>query len=481
MIEIRDITGKLLFTAPLTEKCIYRHDLMKEEYVQLSFRQDVCMTWPAGAWMEYEGKRFSLLDPYTPTRDSEDAYTYEPRFESVVMSWKKQPLFFFTTNEAGEIDSAMETDWGGTMKPGEFMDIVLRNLRHFTGEEHVALIDTTLTEIRHLQFQSVSIFEALCSIAVTWETEWWVAGNEIHLSRCYRDLTTDAQSGEAVPLTLEVGRNIQVPQVNTDKEGYYNRFYAFGSTRNLVSGDTSDEGTVAHLVHNRLRLPEEKYPYSYKDLTAEGESLRPGEIFVKTLVFDHIYPKSELTVGTVWSTFVEVTDREGNRIVVGEEAGEPLYQVQEIFYVQLCTPSQEEGGTNEVFTETPSVISGKPLSLLFESGALSGWEFEAQYFERTQIRVGKDQTETVLTHVYRIHYDDTTGLNIPNTVMHPAEGDRLILLNVELPQAYVSAAQLRLEEALDEEMERRRKDWNTYEFDSNPVAFYQQATDLHVG
>lgn len=66
MIEIRDITGKLLFTAPLTEKCIYRHDLMKEEYVQLSFRQDVCTTWPAGAWMEYEGKRFSLLDPYTP-------------------------------------------------------------------------------------------------------------------------------------------------------------------------------------------------------------------------------------------------------------------------------------------------------------------------------------------------------------------------------------------------------------------------------
>lgn len=149
--------------------------------------------------------------------------------------------------------------------------------------------------------------------------------------------------------------------------------------------------------------------------------------------------------------------------------------------MQLCTPSQEEGGTDEVFTETPAVISGKALSLLFESGSLSGWEFEAQYFERTQIRVGKDQTDTVLTHVYRINYDDTTGLNIPNTVMHPAEGDRLVLLNVELPQAYVSAAQLRLEEALDEEMERRRKDWNTYEFDSNPVAFYQQATDLQVG
>jgi len=478
MIEIRDISNKLLFTAPVTEKCIYHHELMKEEYVQLSFQYNQCMVWPAGAWMEYKGRRFSLLDPYTPTRGSEDEYSYEPRFESVVMSWKKQPFFFFAVDEEGEVNSAMETDWSGTMKPGDFLDIVQRNLWHFTGEEYVTKIDASLTEIRHLQFQSASIFEALSRIADAWETEWWVEGNEIHLSRCYRDVATDPQTEQ--PLTLEVGRNIQVPTINADKEGYYNRFYAFGSTRNMVPADTPDEGTVAHLVNNRLRLPEDTYPLGYKDMVKKGETLQPGEIFIKTLVFDHIYPRSELTVGAVYSTFVEVTDDNGDRIVVGEQDGKPLYKVQEIFYVQLRRPAGGEGEENEVFTEAPEVISGN-LGMYFEGGALSGWEFEAKYFERVQIKVGQQQTEEVLHHVYCINYDNSSGILIPNSLMAPQEGDPLILLNVKLPQAYVEAAQLRLEEALDQEMERRQGDRNTYEFDSNPVDFYQHQTDLQVG
>ena len=63
----------------------------------------------------------------------------------------------------------------------------------------------------------------------------------------------------------------------------------------------------------------------------------------------------------------------------------------------------------------------------------------------------------------------------------PQDGDKIVLYNIEMPDEYTTSAQVELEAEIDKEIARRIADNNTYEFDSNPVDFFNQGMDVVVG
>lgn len=79
-----------------------------------------------------------------------------------------------------------------------------------------------------------------------------------------------------------------MPSVSESKDGYYTRFYAFGSTRNITQEYDSGQATN-HIANKRLGLDPTKYPGGFKDIKGHFENgvftsdLMPGEIFIKTL------------------------------------------------------------------------------------------------------------------------------------------------------------------------------------------------------
>lgn len=450
MIEIKNIQGELIKSIVENADCKKYEELMSLCYISLSWDDENNMQLPAGSYIEYDGERYRLLEPYDPSFKDESTFQYTPKFYDKIALWSKKPLFYVT-------DTGEETDWSMTAYPGQFMDAVVRSLSKYTGETFTYSIDASIAQstMETISFQNISIFDGLTEIANKWNVEWWVEGSVIHLSKC--------QYGE--PITLEVGKNVGIPTVTNNKDGYFTRFYAFGSTRNITQ-DYNDGGFTNGLVNKRLTLNQSLYPGGYIDIRP---GLHPEEVFVKTLIFDNIYPSSKLVISGVRAELKDYIDSNGNKIQVGESEGKPLYKQYAIWYFKIDGFNFNNSTYDEEENPEGMLLPGLDLSVSFESGQLNGRDFKLTYHEKTQ--------------EYEINFIEESGsIIIPGTVtLIPADGDKIILYNIRMPEEYVSSAQEELAEALLSEMERYKLNMNSYSFPSYPVSFYEEDLDMKVG
>lgn len=450
MIEVKDISGSVIKSVMETDdkECI---ELMSLCYVQLSWNDVEYKQIAAGTYIDFHGKRYRLLDPYEPEYIDEGSYRYTPKFYDKTAVWSKKPLFLIT-------DTGEETDWGLTAYPGKFLEIVIRALKKYTGEDYTYSVDESIAQSKmvYISFQAKSIFDGLNDIANAFDTEWWVEGNIIHLSKC--------QYGD--PVLLEVGKSVGVPSVKSKTDGYYTRFYIFGSARNITQ-DYNDNGFTNGLVNKRLTLNKTKYPGGYIDIR---QGLSTDEIFTKTLIFDDIYPSSPFIVSNARAEIKDWLDENGNKIQIGESGGEPLYKQYAIWYFQI--DGFEFNDTLYDKTNNPDgmLIRGLDLSVKFESGQLNGREFKLVYHK------GKKEYEISFV-------EEHGGIIVPGTVAAiPADGDKIILFNIRMPDNYIVSAQDELEKASLSEIESKyKKDRKSYEFQSYPTYFANNDIDINVG
>ena len=81
MIEIRSISGNVLLSVPVLKDAVSHEELMASDYVQLKWDSDKGGILPAGSYIDHDGERYSLLEPYYPTRDNEVTFRYNPQFQ----------------------------------------------------------------------------------------------------------------------------------------------------------------------------------------------------------------------------------------------------------------------------------------------------------------------------------------------------------------------------------------------------------------
>ena len=463
MIQIYDINDNLIYEAPLTEGCERVQELMAADHIQLSFKAVHSFTIPAGAYIDWFGI-YRLLEPYTPTQQSEAEYLYTPQFHAEHITWKKYPFFFYTDEKA-------EPDWSLTGNATLFLDCVTMALQKTFGQSWHYSVASDLPASAYVAFQNTDIFSGLNAIAEAFKTEWYadLTENRIYLGHVSRD-------EQAV---LEVGKNVNVPSVTANSDAYFNRFYAFGSTRNIPQNYVG--ANTQNVVNKRLTLDPAKYPDGYKDI----KDLKSGEDFATNLFFDNIYPRAtEGTEGSKGLAISNVRERRlfkvergtTNKVPTGEtdENGNPIYEMYSIWYFNIASLE---------FSKS-MIIEGTDLTCSFESGALQGREFVLGYHEEGQKLETADGTPFyVYAGDYEILYVEENGITIPTTGVGliPADGDEVALFNLKLPDSYVEIAYKELEAALDEEIARRQKDYNSYTFKSNPVAFAKNNPNLYLG
>ena len=458
MIDIKDIDGKVILSVPITQGSERVIELMKYDYVQLTWSSDNNETISVGSYIEYNGEVFSLLDPYKPEQKDEFEYEYKPQFQSKVMLFGKIPFFLYTETEKGE---HKEIDWSLTDNPSNFMSYVCKAIKTETGEDWTFAVESSLKPSMSLSFSSLDVFSALNSIANAFETEWWAdkVNNVLHLGKC--------QHGESI--TLEVGVNIKVPSVTKNNDGYYTRFYAFGSTRNI---EQDYQGANANnVVNKRLTLDPNKYPNGYKDIK---EGLKNGEIFSKVLIFDDIYPSSKLKIDNVRVRLLYRLDAENNKIQIGTNPfGAPIYEQYAIWYFRIPDYKFDIG----------NVISGLTPSVSFKTGALAGREFEITCHLVDKLITSTDgEPFQVKAGDYEIHFIEENSNIIPSiTGITPIDGDEIVLFNIKMPEEYVQSAYDELETALNKNIEKYSNDYNSYQLQSNPVAFYYDNSRFELG
>ena len=453
-MEIKDVQGNILIDALVTESAVKTEELMKQDSITLSWKSITADELPLGAYIVYNGVKYSLLAPYRPRQIDEATYEYAPVFHHPVMRWQHLPFFFYS-------NGTKETDWSLTDNPANFMDAVCEAISQETGENWSYSIASNLSASASLSFSNTDIFSALNSIASAFETEWWFdyTNKELHLSK--------ASKGSAV--TLEVGKNISVPSATESKEGYATRFYVFGSTRNI---DQQYSGSnVNSIVNRRLTLNPSKYPNGYIDIR---QGLTNEEVLVKTLVFDDIYPRSSLTISDVRVRLMWRLDDNNQKVPVGTGAdGKPVYDQYAIWYFKIPSLSFSKD----------SIISGKALSVHFNSGSLSGREFELTYHEDTKELENSDGVNFIVeAGDFEINFIEEGTFIIPAiTGLIPTEGNSVTLFNINMPQEYVASAYNDLEDAAKVVISEQSADFSNYSFESNPVEFFNSNPNLSVG
>lgn len=468
-MDIKDIQGNIILSVSVSRECEHVEELMKSDYIQLSWNSSSRDILPAGSYIEYKGEKYSLLEPYSPTQKDELEFTYQPQFQSKIMIWGKTPFFMYTYVD--DTISNREPDWSLTDNPANFMSVVVDAIKNETGETWTYSVGDSLPASTSLSFQTTDIFSALNQIANAFETEWWVdkINKVIHLSK--------ASHGETV--ALEVGNNVKTPSVTYGKEGYYTRFYAFGSTRNIVQDYKGSN--VNNLVNKRLTLDPDKYPGGYKDIR---DNLSSDEIFSKVLIFDDIYPFSQLKISDVRMRLMWTLDSEGNKVQVGtNEEGAPIYDQYAIWYFQIPDFIFDNTIYDKDANPQGMLISGKKLSVHFQDGPLSGREFELNYHDKSEAVSSADGTPIQIKEGdYEILFVKEDSLVIPmiNNLV-PVDGNEIILFNIRMPEEYTASAYLELEATLSREMERMSSDLNNYQFSSNPIAFKEYNPNLSLG
>ncbi len=227
----------------------------------------------------------------------------------------------------------------------------------------------------------------------------------------------------------------------------YDRFIVMGGTRNMGKQLMSGTNTYA-AVTLRLQLDETKYPNSV--MPAESSSETGIGKMTKFLIFDDIYPKMELTVGGVRTRTCYLYDEEGRQMV--DSNNNPLTYNK--YYITLSL-----GATPYNFDKS-TVIQGRTLGIVFQSGLLAGREFDLAYYDdeggTVTIPTEKEADDVSqegfqpLNGEYRICLVADGDTLLPNASLAPAQGDKVTLVGVALDMKYYTEAQERLEAAAKE-------------------------------
>lgn len=165
-----------------------------------------------------------------------------------------------------------------------------------------------------------------------------------------------------------VGRKIIIGRTRAYADtDFFNRFIVLGGTKNMAKRTFNGQGYAA--ITQRLHLDENDYPGSVIDLRSSANEA-PFEAF---LVFDDIYPKLNLNIATAKYCICYCLDDNGKKIPATSNPNEENprdWKLYAKWYVTLELDGQP------YTIDKNYIIQDKPLSLLFQSGPLTGRQFE---------------------------------------------------------------------------------------------------------
>ena len=376
--------------------------LMDHHYIVLKFSTEDPFYFEIGDSVEIsEFGLFVLTSAYFPKyNEATDGYDYELQMDAYYMSWKNKICKYRPQYGANETSFKLITS------VSVHLNVVLSNLKALNYKYHNKDFSVDYmtynkevfdTEKRFLvEYSSISIIEALNTICETLNCEWWVDGSIIYLGYCEMNGQT----------TFEQGVNMLSMSQSESKSSFITRLYAFGSDKNIPSGYFSGadaDVTTDGIATDYLMLPN-------KDVDEEGYYSKDGYIENVNVVksdsqaiegvvkFEDEYPKVSCAVSAI-KTYESTVENED-----GTKATATFWQIT----------SKESFVTS---FETSWIKKGLTLMIRFESGALTGMEFEVNFKIIDKVKY------------FEIVANDTYGRTLPDSAMCPKIGDKFYLYN----------------------------------------------------
>ena len=542
MIDIFDISGQkieggeVLNDLLITSSCQHVEELMKSNYVQLSWNDAKKYTLPVGSYIvpfpdehnPYTSQdtrypiKYRLFEPYIPEAKHETNYVYEPQFQHPIMWLSYLPLMLITGNISDWNDAIKKTTWGYTGTPRQIAAFIVDCINWLSnhvpafgdimGDGWTACVDTDLAPTVTVNFESTSIMGGASQIASACDCEF-------HFDYAQKQFRLGIiRYGEEFEMIT--GVNVGVASVSRTKKDYHNAFLVKGSTRNLSQPTDGGENMQ---VTERLTLDPIKYPDSIIYTDPDGKFLSRDEFLalgmpslIEELVFDDIYPKLELYLYNVRERKCWKLDSETGNKVEDEDGEEDTdgkkYKTYSKWYFRLAYPIYitDSDGNRTVSRwviyklSDKNIIEGQTAQITFlpnyENDAkpslmLGQGDFDVVYFDKQTQEKGEDDINengfTALEGDYRIVFKEDNNVIIPTTskggifpqgeITPSLKGNKATLINVVVDDAYKEQARLDLEMVAKRKVSLLRSDLNNYELPSNPVYFEENNPQLHLG
>ena len=444
------LTLKTRCTIPITEDALVHYELMQSHYCKCSFRSATPIAFGIGDFIDTFFGRFELIEDVKPKDDGNVGFGYELQFEAYYYKFKNKQLKYLPSSTSPELAFNL------TSNIETHAQIIIDNLKalaekgktnlydvRYTGEgtDYVFVIDSTVDKkkAKLISYSNLNIIDAIALIAQTFECEWWFEGNIIHFGTC--------ENENAVTDFVE-DDNIVSLSGSQSQSAYANRVYGFGSTKNIPTNyykDAAVDVTKHGVVERRLMLPtaEECSIENKKLLEDNGFELKDGYIQVKGLSEDQykegiatdedIYPKNLIKTDKITSYEKEVED---------DSTTEEGDYIKRTFYrVESLTIVDEDGEkTGDMAFREAYKLSGQNLHIVFQSGSLSGLDFECEFNPDGVSEVivdengkpilvnGKEQINPK-SQVFEIILNEDYGRPLPDNILKPKAGDTFVLYN----------------------------------------------------
>lgn len=362
---------------PTDESYRYR-SIMGEHTLTLYFSLPTYTEIPTGAWCEFQGERYTLNQPakivkhnsfsfeYTLTMDSEGANLKNYKFRNPNDKTLKFPF---------------------TASPRYHVQILVDCLNMIDSGWQVGNCIEASEKL--VSYNHNNCLEALDMIAKAFETEYEIIGKTIHLHK------VEYFKNNPLPLQYGKGKGFKTGVSRTTEQSRITRLYVQGGDRNI---DRSKYG------NKELLLPKsQEYTYEGVTFVSDDKGLsiaiknaqNNGFINEQSLDLSHIYPKRKGKVSAVFEVdktkhFYDFTDT-------------TIPQALNFWDMR---------------------INGEKMVIYFESGMLSGCEFEVQKYDHTQKR-------------FQLVPKEEDGVTMPNDIFRPNIGDEYSVYNMQMPNAYI--------------------------------------------
>ena len=215
--------------------------------------------------------------------------------------------------------------------------------------------------------------------------------------------------GQTFPFTFRYGRGkglYALERQNVSSANIITRLKVYGSTRNIT----------ARYRAQRLCLPGKKKGESFLE---KGNAVNRFGVWEATKYFEDIYPKQK------------------GRVTAVDAASELVFTDSAMAF-DLSEKVTSKGADGKEETKTTYLLPGTSAKVHFNTGHLSGYEFEVAKYDHA--------TKTFTLKAFK----DDRGETFPSktsAAFRIGVGDEYSLLDIAPPQAVVDAAEKELEEA----------------------------------
>ena len=414
-LEIYDRQGALKRKVSPDSSSRWTEEVGAEFVVTVNFTTWEFFVLSVGDYVEISGKRFSIKKEYRPKKTDTQKYTYNISFYG--REHDMQDLLFCRLNQ-GEDDLESVFAYDGT--PMEMLEKLVANMNRNTDGVTWRAGQAVTGDRKTINFNGLFCWDAAGEIAGAWETEWWLDGEYLNIGKC--------EHGERVTLGYMKGLKTGLTQnENSNSIKWFTRLIPVGSTKNI---DPSKYG------YTHLQLPSRD---KYIDLNTQLGLKEHRE----EAAFQDIFPHRLGTVSSVRSE--EQANKDGKKYTV--------------YYVK---------DKDLPFNPDEYMIGGEVIHITFESGDLSGREFECNWHNDTQ--------EFKIINTYP---DENT--QIPGGNIIPNVGDTYILTNIRMPDEYYPIAEEQYKQAVDSFLTEYSKDISIYSGDTDYIHVDKNSVPLSLG